>query len=293
MFVLGAVVSGLMVGGVYALVAVGFTLILGVLKIVNFAYGPTIMMGMFGIYWLWAKFGLDPYLGMIPVAAVLFVLGYFTQNWLFEPFFKRERNVVVEPLSIILVGAGLWFIFENTALLAWGAEAKITEGVLSGKSFAVGEIIISTTRLMALIGGLIFCCLTYLLLNKTGFGRAVRAISQNRDASALSGIDVYRMYSLTNGLGTALAGIAGALLATFFYTVPTVGTHWSIMAFIIVVLGGMGSLPGAIIGAFIIGLVESVTSYLLTPAIAPVFMYLIFVVILVLRPIGLLGREAL
>jgi branched-chain amino acid transport system permease protein len=293
MEMLGAVVSGLMLGGTYALVAVGFTLILGVLKIINFAYGPTMMLGMFGAYWLWKIFGLDPYLGMIPVTIVLFLLGYYTQSWLFAPFFKRERNVVVEPLSIILVGAGLWFITENAALLAWGAEAKITEGAFSGMSFSVGGIIIPLTRLVSFVGGLIFCYLIYMFLTRTNLGKAARAISQNRDASALSGIDVYRIYSLTNGIGTALAGVAGALLVTFFYTVPKVGTPWMLKAFVIVVLGGMGSLPGAIIGAFIIGVVESVASYLLNPSIAPLFMYLIFVVILVFRPIGLLGKETL
>jgi len=293
MIILGAIVSGLMLGGAYALVAVGFTLILGVLKIINFAYGPTMMLGMFGVYWLWAIFGLDPYLGMIPIAIALFILGYFTQSRLFAPFFRRERNVVVEPLSIILVGAGLWFITENAALLAWGAEAKITEGIFSGQSFSLGGIIIPTTRLVASIGGLLFCYLTYLFLVKTNLGRAARAISQNRDAASLSGIDVYRSYSLTNGIGTALTGVAGALLATFFYTVPTVGTPWMLKAFVIVVLGGMGSLPGAVIGAFIIGVVESLASYLLTPAIAPLFMYLIFVIILIFRPLGLLGKETI
>lgn len=293
MEILGAVVSGLMMGGIYALVAVGFTIILGVLKIINFAFCATMMLGMFGVYWLWAIFGLDPYLGMIPIAIVLFILGYFTQAWLFAPFFKRERNVVVEPLSIILVGAGLWFIFENGALLVWGAEAKMTEGFLEGAVFSIGEIIIPVTRLIACIGGLIFCYLAFLFLEKTNLGKATRAISQNRDASALSGIDVYRIYSITNGVGTALAGIAGAFLATFFYTVPGVGTPWMLKAFVIVVLGGMGSIPGAILGAFIIALVESLSSYLITPAIAPFFMYLIFVVILVVRPIGLLGKETL
>lgn len=293
MEILGAVVSGLMMGGIYALVAVGFTIILGVLKIINFAFCATMMLGMYGVYWLWAIFGLDPYLGMIPIAIVLFILGYFTQARLFAPFFKRERNVVVEPLSIIMVGAGLWFIFENGALLVWGAEAKMTEGFLEGAVFSIGEITIPVTRLIACIGGLIFCYLAFLFLEKTNLGKATRAISQNRDASALSGIDVYRIYSITNGVGTALAGIAGAFLATFFYTVPGVGTPWMLKAFVIVVLGGMGSIPGAILGAFIIALVESLSSYLITPAIAPFFMYLIFVVILVVRPIGLLGKETL
>lgn len=293
MEILGAIVSGLMMGGIYALVAVGFTIILGVLKIINFAFCATMMLGMYGVYWLWAIFGLDPYLGMIPIAIVLFILGYFTQARLFAPFFKRERNVVVEPLSIIMVGAGLWFIFENGALLVWGAEAKMTEGFLEGAVFSIGEIIIPVTRLIACIGGLIFCYLAFLFLEKTNLGKATRAISQNRDASALSGIDVYRIYSITNGVGTALAGIAGAFLATFFYTVPGVGTPWMLKAFVIVILGGMGSIPGAILGAFIIALVESLSSYLITPAIAPFFMYLIFVVILVVRPIGLLGKETL
>ena len=293
MEILGAIVSGLMMGGIYALVAVGFTIILGVLKIINFAFCATMMLGMYGVYWLWAIFGLDPYLGMIPIAIVLFILGYFTQAQLFAPFFKRERNVVVEPLSIIMVGAGLWFIMENGALLVWGAEAKMTEGFLEGAVFSIGQITIPVTRLIACIGGLIFCYLAYLFLEKTNLGKATRAISQNRDASALSGIDVYRIYSITNGAGTALAGIAGAFLVTFFYTVPGVGTPWMLKAFVIVVLGGMGSIPGAILGAFIIALVESLSSYLINPAIAPFFMYLIFVVILVVRPIGLLGKETL
>lgn len=293
MIILGAVVSGLVLGGVYALVAVGFTLILGVLKIINMAYGPAIMVGMYGVYWLWAIFGLDPYLAIVPMALALFILGYFTQAWLFAPFFKRERNVVVEPLSIILVGAGLWFIMENGALLTWGAEAKMTEGCLSATSISIGGIIIPAARLIAFIGGLIFCYLTYLFLIRTKFGKSVRAISQNREASALCGVDVYRVYSLTNGIGTALAGVAGALLATFFYTVPTVGTPWVLKSFVIVILGGMGSIPGAVLGAFIIGIVESLSSYFITPAISPFFIYIIFVVILLVRPVGLLGKETL
>lgn len=293
MAVLGALISGLILGGTYALAALGFTLILGILKIINMAYGPAIMLGMYGVYWLWKIFGIDPYLGLFPIAVVLFFVGYITQAWLFAPFFRRERNVVVEPLSIILVGAGLWFIMENGALLIWGAEAKMTEGAVSGISVSVGGIIIPVARLIAFIGGLTFCYLTHLFLTKTTFGKSVRAISQNREASALCGLDVYRVYSLTNGVGTALAGVAGALLATFFYTNPTVGTPWVLKSFVIVVLGGMGSIPGAIVGSLIIGLVESLSSYFITPAISPFFMYIIFIVILLVRPVGLLGKETL
>ena len=291
MEVIGAIVSGLIMGGAYACVAVGFTIILGVLQIINMAYGTAIMAGMYGVYWLWKIFGLDPYLGIVPVAVVLFVFGYVTQAWLFAPFFKRERNVVVEPISIILAGAGLWFIMENAALLAWGAEARTTQTFLSGAILSIGEIYIPLTRFISFVGGLVFCLLTYLFLAKTDLGKATRAISQNRDASALCGVDVYRVYSLTNGIGTALAGVAGALLATFFYATPSVGTPWVLKSFVIVVLGGMGSIPGAIIGAFIIGLVESLSSYFITPAIAPFFMYIIFVLILLIRPSGLLGKE--
>jgi len=289
----GAVVSGLIMGGAYALVAVGFTIILGVLQIINMAYGAAIMAGMYGVYWLWEIFGLDPYLGLFPIAAILFIFGYFTQAWLFSPFFKRERNVVVEPISIILVGAGLWFIMENGALLAWGAEARTTETFLSGVVFSIGDINIPVTRLVSFGGGLLFCFLTYLFLTKTNLGTATRAISQNRDASALCGVDVYRVYSITNGIGTALAGVAGALLATFFYVTPSVGTPWVLKSFVIVVLGGMGSVLGAVIGAFIIGLVESLSSYFITPAIAPFFMYTIFVLILLVKPSGLFGKEIL
>ena len=292
MYLLEALITGVTMGSIYGLTALGLTLIFGVMKVINFAHGSFLMVAMFVTYWLIKLTGIDPYISLFVVVPVLFFLGFLTQRFLISPAFKAEKDVR-EPISVILLTSGLWIFLDAMALLLFGAFYRTVKTSYSGKTFVFGDgdIIINRTRLYGLIIALITSLILWFFLKKTRTGRAIRAVGQDRDAARLMGIDSDFIYDFTFGLGIALVGIAGVVLMPFYYVHPTVGVVFDIRAFIIVVLGGLGSIPGALIGGIIIGVVESVGAQFITATWTEGLIYLIFLLVLFFKPSGLFGYK--
>ncbi len=289
---LQSIINGILIGGVYGGVAVGLSLGFGVMKIVNFAHGSFLMMAMYITFWANELLGIDPYIGVFITATVMFWFGYYFQDLFLKPLFKREYAEVVEPLSVLLFTSGTWIFMDNFALLLFGGRYRGIHSAVYGKTFEIGPFIIDQSWFYAFLATVLMSLVVTFLLNKTDFGRAIRATSQDRDAALLSGIDIYRVYNVTFGLSSAMVGVSGAFILPYYYLYPNVGMVFDIKAFVIVVLGGMGSMPGALVGGFIVGLAESLGGIFLTAIGAQMLYFAIFLLILVFRPIGLLGREA-
>ena len=287
---LQALINGIMMGGVYGLTAVGLSIIFGVMKVVNFAHGSFLMVGMFASYWLFSLTGLDPYVGLIFVVPFCFAAGYCTQAGLINTIFRKQKGVR-EPIGVLLLTTGLWLLLDNLALLLFGADYRAVKTPYSEISFKLGNILIDTPRLYAFIGTLLASSFLYFFLKRTEIGKAIRATGQDRDTAGLMGINIYRIYNIAFGIGVAITGLAGGLLVPFYYVYPSIGYVFSIKAFVIVILGGLGSIPGALLGGLIVGIVESVGSQFLLVTWTAVIIYVIFLLVLFLKPEGLLGLK--
>jgi branched-chain amino acid transport system permease protein len=287
--ILQATLGGLLMGGIYALVAMGLSLIFGVMRIINFAHGEFLMVGMFISYGLIQYGGIDPYLAVPIVGLILFAAGYLLQKYPLNTLLAREK--VREPISILLFTAGLMMVLQNLALLLFGADAKSAKTDYSGLTFKMGTVIVSTPRFYAFLIAIVCSVLVFYFLTKTEMGRAIRATSQDRNTAKLMGINEKRIYCIAFGIGSALVGIAGALLVPFYYVFPTVGSVFGVLSFIIVVLGGIGSTKGALYGGILIGLVEALGTQFTSPAYAQMFVFVLFIAVLLFKPSGLFGTE--
>ena len=281
--------SGLLMGGIYSLIAIGLSLVFGVMRIINFAHGEFLMIGMYLSYWLITLLGLDPYLAALIVTPVLFGIGYLFQKGPLNTMLVREKSR--EPLSILLFTAGLSLALQNVALIWFGADARAGNTDYTGTTFDVHDVIISTPRFYAFAISIVCTLYVFWLLNKTEIGRAIRATSQDRNTAKLMGINEKKIYCIAFGLGSALVGISGALLVPFYYVFPTVGGVFGLRSFIIVVLGGIGSIKGAFLGGILIGLVEALGTQFISPAYAEILVFMMFVAVLLFKPAGLFGLE--
>ncbi|HUN46288.1 MAG TPA: branched-chain amino acid ABC transporter permease [Stellaceae bacterium] len=281
--------SGFLIGGVYGLIALGLNVIFGTIRVINFAQGSLLMVAMFVSYWLWALFGIHPYLSPIVSVPLLFALGYVVQDRLLTPLLARER--AREPMSALLLTLGLALVLDNLALLFFHADFKTVVVPIGLAKLRWEGLIISTPRLVGLCTMAVVASLLYLFFTRTDLGRAIRAVGQDRQVARLLGIDDRRIYNVAFALGSALMGIAGAILAPFYYTHPAVGTTFILKAFVICVLGGLGSMPGAALGGLIVGVVEGVVGLYTQAAAAQVVLLGLFVLLLFVRPMGLLGVE--
>ncbi len=282
-------VGGLLIGGVYALVALGLNIVFGTMRVINFAQGTLLMVGMFLTYWLWALGGVHPYLSPLVTVPVLFGLGYLIQQTLVAPLVARER--AREPMSVLLLTLGLALVLENAALLLFAADFKTVQISVGRQTFKVAGLIVSVPRLIGLAAMLATGTGLYLFFTRTDLGRAVRATGQDREVARLMGIDDRRIYNVAYGLSAALMGIAAAVLVPFFYVYPGVGTPFLLKSFVIVVLGGLGSMPGAALGGLLVGLIEGVVGLYVQAAAAQIVLFALFVALLLVRPAGLLGVE--
>jgi len=279
-----AVVSGLLIGGVFALIALGLTLIFGVMKIINFAHGDFLMLGMYAAFFLSVMAGLDPYVSALLCLPLFFALGWAVQACLIRPVLAAPENIQ------ILVTVGLSLVLQNTALFLFSADFQSLRVAYGATTFAVGGVSISYVRLVACAVSLSAAAGVFLFLSKTDTGKALRACAEQKTGSMAVGIDVERMYRIAFGLGIACVALAGALMTPFFYIAPQVGLPFTLVAFVTVVLGGLGSVPGALLGGLIIGLVESLGEVLLpTPSMKQMATYSLFLLILLVRPQGLMG----
>ncbi len=278
-----ALITGILMAGLYALVAIGLTLIFGVVRIVNFAQGEFVMVGMYATYWLWKFWGIDPYLSLVITMPVLFCLGVLIQRFLLQPILHAP------DLAQIFMTVGLSVAFMNAALLFFTADFRSVKISYAEWTWRLGGVAIPVPRLFAFLGAILLAGLLTLFLTRTDLGKALRAVAQDREVSMLLGINPRRMYLIAVGLGTALAGAAGGLIMPFFYVFPTVGVTFGLIAFVVVILGTLGSIEGAMLAALIVGVAESMGILFAGADLGLVVVFAILVAGLVFKPSGLMG----
>ncbi len=278
-----ALVTGILIGGVFALLSVGLTLIWGVMRIINFAHGEFLMVGMYIVYFLVTKGGWDPYVTLLVSVPALFVVGAAIFRLTIQPILAHPS------MNQIMLTLGLSLILQNLALVVFRADPLIVQTAYSRVTFNLGPAVVRVPQLIAFGGSGLAAMLLYWFLQKTDAGRAIRAASQNREAAVLMGVDVQRTYLLAFGIGSACLGIAASLMVPFYYTSPTVGLWFGLVSFVVVVLGGMGNFIGALVGGLIIGLTEAFGAAILPGTLSRVFTFAIFILVLLFRPQGLFG----
>lgn len=279
------VVAGLFTGGIYALVAVGLNLVFGVIRVVNFAHGEFVMFGMYGAYVASLWWGLGPYISSwLIVVPVTFVLGVLIQKFVIQPLLRQH-------LMQIFATFGLLILFQNIALAATRGETLTVKSSSSSSSIEVFGLSLDVTRLIVLIVAVIFTGAIMLFLRTSIYGVAMRAVSQDRATATLMGINVNRTYAVVFGASTAIAAFAGALISPAYSVTPTIGLSFALPAFAVVILGGLGSVGGSLVGGLIVGVVEALSGYYIDPALKQAVWFVLFLAVLIIRPAGLFGQR--
>jgi len=273
--------SGVLSGALYALVALGLALIFGVMRVINIAHGPLLMLGAYVTYFLYSRAGMNPFLTVPVSMAVLFVVGLLLQRALVF------RVVGAPELSSLLLTFGISIALVNLTQLAFTSNLRTIEYITG--SWIVGGLALSKARTIAFVFAASLTALAFVFLRSTRLGKAIRATSQSREVAMVCGIDVGRIHLLTFGLASALAAGGGALLAVIVAIQPEMGGVWTFKSFLVIVLGGAGNYPGALLGGMLLGLVEQLASLFLTTQLSEVVAYVLLVVVLLIRPSGLLG----
>ena len=280
-----AVINGILMGGIYTLVASGLTLIYGVLHIINFAHGSMLMVAMFGVFYLVTKLGVDPYLSLIVTMPSMFVMGYVLYKYFIGKLsYGKDEN-------ILLITLGLSIVIENLALMFFSGDSQTISMSYSDKMFEVGPLLIGLPKVISFVAAMVMCALLSIFITRTDTGRAIRAVAKERMGARLVGIDVDKVFAISFGLGMATLGAAASLLMPIFYVSPTTGHVFVMVAFTVVVLGGMGSFLGAVVGGLIVGLTESFGGLYLGESLGQIGISLIFILILLFRPSGLFGDK--
>jgi branched-chain amino acid transport system permease protein len=259
----------------------GLTLIFGVMNIINFAHGEFLMLSMYATFWLGSIYGLDPYLSLLIIIPGFFFVGLFFQKSMIDPLIKAPE------IAQIFATVGLSIVLQNLALLFFSADYRTLKSTYSGRSLVIGDLYVAVTRLIAF--GFVVCITIVLFwfLKNTFWGKAIRATAQNREAAQLMGVNIKKVYSISMGIGISCVAIAGAVLSPIYSIFPNVGVQFVLIAFIVVVLGGMGNLKGAFLGGIIIGLIETLSGFFITPPLKNLVYFIIFILILLLKPTGL------
>lgn len=276
-------IVGVLLGGIYGLVSIGLNLIFGVIRIVNFAQGELVMFGMYASYFAYTHFGLSPYASVFLVAPLVAVLGMAIQRLVIQP-------LADEPMMQIFATFGLLITFRSIMQVVTNGEALSIGGQVGTTVLALGDINVSLTRVVTFIATTLITVGLHFFLSRTMPGKAIRAVTQDKRAARTMGINVEKTFLLTFGIGAGLAGMAGALLTPIYSITPAVGGNFMLAAFAVVVLGGLGSVWGAYVGGLIVGIVEAFAGYYIDPSLKSAVWFLIFLVVLVVRPSGLLGQ---
>lgn len=286
---LQSLIDGLLIGGVYATIAIGLSLAFGVMRIINWAHGELLMLSMYLSFYIVSVTGIDPYPVLFVTGTLMFFVGYFLQKTAFNRLLKREATR--EPTSILLFTSGLGMGISNLVLIFCGSTTMQARTTYTGKTMKLNDLIISVPKIISFAIAIAVALGLYIVLQKTEIGRAIRATSQNRAVAKLMGINENKIYCISFGISIALVGISGALLIPYFSIYPTVGQVFSFKSFIIVVLGGKGSVIGALLGGLIVGVIEKIGAQYLSESYAQVLVFLLFILILLFKPTGLLSKE--
>jgi branched-chain amino acid transport system permease protein len=277
------IISGLLAGALYALVALGLGLIFGVMRVLNVAHGPILMLGAYTTFWLFSWFGLNPYLSLLVSMPALFVLGLLLERTLVG------RVVNAPELSSLLLTFGVSIAIVNLAQLAFTSDLRSVEFITG--SFLLGPFAFSKSRVIAAVFAVLVTAAAFAFLDRTRLGRAIRAVSQSREVAQVCGVDVQRVYMIAFGIACALAAAGGSLVAVMVAIQPEMGLAYTIKAFLVIVLGGAGNYPGALLGGLLLGLVEQLSSLFLTTQVNEAVAYVLLILVLLVRPTGLVkGR---
>jgi len=282
---LNVVVGGVLTGLVYGLLALGLSVIFGVIRVVNFAHGEIMTIAMFIAVVLFPAFHLDPLVLLVPIAAVMFVFGYALQVGLINPFIRRPEHTQF----LLLVAFGL--IIANGLLIIFGPDARSVQTSYALDSMQIGPLIVDTSKVYTGLAAIAFTVALFAFFRFTLVGKAIRACADNYTGAQVVGLDVKRLYALTFGLGAACVGAAGTMLTLLIDVTPMLGPSYTLLAFVIVITGGLGSMPGALLGGVLIGVTEALAGLLFTPSAKSMFAFAILVLVLLFRPQGLLGKR--
>jgi branched-chain amino acid transport system permease protein len=280
------VVQGVLTGLVYGLMALGLSVIFGVVRVVNFAHGEFTVVAMYAAFVLFSALRLDPLVAMLPIAVCFFIIGYALQAALINPFVGRAEH----EQFILLVGVAI--IVVNALLMIFGPDSRPANLSYAFDSYLLGPLIVDKVRLYAAGAALAVAALLFAFFRYTRTGTAIRACADNLEGAAVVGLNVKRLYALTFGLGLACVGASGALMVTIADAAPSLAPAYTLLAFTIVIVGGLGSMAGALIGGVLIGVSEALAGFLVAPSMKSMFSFALLIVVLVFRPQGLMGRRA-
>ncbi|HZL30685.1 MAG TPA: branched-chain amino acid ABC transporter permease [Pseudolabrys sp.] len=283
---LNVAVGGVLTGLVYGLMALGLSVIFGVVRIVNFAHGEMMTIAMYIAIVLFSALHLDPLIMMIPIAVVMFAFGYALQAGVINPFITRPEH------SQFLLLVAIAIIIVNVLLILFGPDAQSVQTSYAYDSYQIGKLIVDANKAYAALAALVVTAALYVFFQYTTLGTAIRACADNYTGALVVGLDVKHLYALTFGLGAACVGAAGVMLVLIVDVTPSLGPTYTLLAFIIVITGGLGSMPGALIGGVLIGLTEAMAGLVFTPSAKSMFSFAILVLVLLFRPQGIMGKRA-
>jgi branched-chain amino acid transport system permease protein len=278
-------ISGLLTGLVYGLMALGLSVIFGVVRVVNFAHGEMMTIAMYLAVVLFAGYGLDPLLMMLPIAGVLFVVGYVMQMVVINPFIARPEHSQFMLLLAVAI------VIVNSLLIVFGPDAQSVQTSYAFDSFAIGPLIVDATKVYAGGASILVAAALFAFFRYAPLGKAIRACADNYTGALAVGLNVNRLYALAFGLGSACVGAAGAIIVLIVDVTPPLGPALTLLAFVIVIVGGLGSMPGALLGGILIGLTEAMAGLFFTPSAKSMFAFAILVLVLLFRPQGIMGKR--
>jgi len=286
--VLQLIFAGLIIGSIYALIAVGLNLIYGTMRLLNIAHGELIMVGAYTTFWLFTLMGISPLFSLFLSGLASASMGALIGQFIFLPIIRKTKSVGVLESNSLLIFFALSIIFQNLASLLWSADIR-------GYSYLtqiirIGGVPLMLNRIAAFVTALIISVVCYLLLQRTMLGKAIRALIQDREASQLVGINTKRIYLFSFTISFAMAGLAGCLISMFYEITPFMGLPYTITAFIVIVLGGLGNIMGSLLGGFLLGLVETIGISITSPGLRSIISYGIFIAVILIRPKGIFGR---